>query len=343
MDLTTFISTYSIIMSVNNLTCTLCNYTARSNQHIKMHMVTQQHINQLCQLPKDTPLTCPKCVLYITTQKCHFRRHTASCHGPKNDSTDCPICHKRFQTKSGLRYHAKKCLPPTTNTTDPLIGALPAVIESLTQQIGKLNSNQELQTTVLEQLVTEFKASVVNNTIINGNVHQGDTMTLNVFLNEKCKDAMNILDFIRSIPMKQDMLDMFVNKGYVGAMSNIMVNELNKLPLTQRPLHCTDIHRQTLHVKHQDKWHKETKDAPVLLTAIRTLQSRCSHLIHQRYPPGTNRYEPESVQEALYFKTHQELSGGPRATDEVFNKRNLKIVSHVCRDMKLSKNDMLTV
>lgn len=198
-----------------------------------------------------------------------------------------------------------------------------------------------MQTTVLEQLITEFKASVVNNTI--NHVHNGDNnMTLNVFLNEKCKDAMNIMDFIRSIPMKQEMLDMFVKEGYVNAMSTIMVNELSKLPLTQRPLHCTDVRRQTLHVKHEDKWQQETKDTPVLLTAIRSLRQRCSSLIPERYPPRQNHFEPFSSQEAIYLKTHQEIGGGRgAATNAVFHKRNLKIVTNVCKDFKLTKKDML--
>ena len=344
-----------------SLVCTYCDYETMSKQHYQMHLITQRHIDQLCELPKDTLLSCPKCTSYTSSRKDNFRSHVSICKGPKNDSTDCERCKRHFETKSGLSKHMKKCQPsqsqslpylsskvadPVANKVDTIANTVETVVDrlNLLEQTTLLLTRDELKQVLTEfktQIVDELQTSMVANTT---NIHNGDNnMTLNVFLNEKCKDAMNIMDFIRSIPMKQDMLDMFVNKGYVGAMSNIMVNELNKLPITQRPLHCTDVRRQTLHVKHEDKWRQETKEAPVLLTAIGSLRKRCNSLIPQRYPPGTNSYEPESVQEALYFKTHQELSGGPKATDEVFNKRNLKIFTNVCKDIKLSKKDMLTV
>jgi hypothetical protein len=281
---------------------------------------------------------CEVCHAYVTRKKSNLYRHITSCKGSKPEQSTCSACLKHFKTLSGLYKHEQKCTkqpaeitPQPTVVPDKSIHELIGCISNLTDKLSSI-----------EEIVNVLKAStVVHNNVINGNVQNVENnMNINVFLNEHCKDAMNIFDFVKSIKLNPSHLDQFVSQGYVAAMSNIMVNELNNMPITQRPLHCTDVRRQTLHVKHDDKWHQETKSTPLLLKAITVLRHACTHLISQRYPPGKNRFDPDSVQEALYFKTHAEVSGGPRASDVVYNKRNQKIVTSVCKSVKISKQDI---
>ena len=356
--------------------CELCDFASSKRSNYNDHISTQVHIDNMCsKLPANTELLCMKCNEYVTKFKNNFRRHLSICKGAnvKQDELACPVCKKEYQSRSGLFLHKRKGTCTVVNEPTSVTQTLPQVLQSMSDAIVLLTEKQihsERQTTAIESLLTEkqmhserqttaiesltdklssieeivnvLKAStVVHGNVINGNVQNVENnMNINVFLNEHCKDAMNIFDFVKSIKLNPSHLDQFVSQGYVAAMSNIMVNELNNMPITQRPLHCTDVRRQTLHVKHDDKWHQETKSTPLLLKAITVLRHACTHLISQRYPPGKNRFDPDSVQEALYFKTHAEVSGGPRASDVVYNKRNQKIVTSVCKSVKISKQDI---
>jgi hypothetical protein len=347
---------------MSSLKCEVCNYAAIKLSHYKEHLLTEKHIENVCQLPKDTALLCGKCNDYTTTEKWLYRRHISTCKGPKNHSTDCPICHKHFDTKSGLFKHKKKCVPiPDTPQLPTQVVLPPDTITGLTNAIVTLTENQTeishkqtemtaKQTAVLqsvlerfdslEQVVEILKTSVAN-TVIN-NTHNGDNnMTLNVFLNEKCKDAMNIMDFVQSIKISPQDLVQFNTDGYVGAMSNIMVSNLNNLPLTQRPVHCTDVSRQSIHIKHENKWHHEDKTAPIMAKAVYNLRKLCCNSVFTCHPDRKTR-APGSLAERQFHHLVSETSGG-RGSDEVFARRNNKIVTSICKGVRLTKKDMLTL
>lgn len=309
--------------------CNVCSYQALNFDHFQRHATSKSHIDQMCKLPKDSLLECSNCNKYSTQVKSNYRKHMTTCKGIKQDDISCAICSKKFKTRSGLFKHKQKCVSPPPDERREVITE---------RRIGELLVS-------LEELVSVFKTNIISNTINHVHQHIGDNVnnqiSINVFLNEKCKDAMNIMDFVKSIKLHPDILDKFSKEGYVAAMSNIMVNELNNLPITQRPVHCTDVRRLTLHVKHNNEWFKETKQSPILMTALTTLRRACTSLVSQRYPPGRNKFEPDSMQEAEYFHIYREISGGKAASLDVLHRRNTKIVTCIGQNVRLSKQDVL--
>ena len=95
---------------------------------------------------------------------------------------------------------------------------------------------------------------------VNLNNTNSNQYYINVFLNEICKDAMNINDFVKSLMIGVDELELAKTKGLAEGVSSLMVNGLNKLEISQRPIHCTDARRKTLYIKNDDKWDKDNKE-----------------------------------------------------------------------------------
>ena len=182
-------------------------------------------------------------------------------------------------------------------------------------RISIYNNNM---TTCLEQIV--------------GNVQDDNNNTmLHVFLNEKCKDAMHIMDFIKSITLSyDDFLLLYKNYGYFKAMTDIIVSNLNKLPLTQRPMHCTSISQQTIYVKHNNEWHHEDKTAPIMIMAVNELKSQFWDLLDHLNAIDDNAIENDKY--GLVRKLAHDLA----------SQREHKIITLVCKQTKVTNKHMLT-
>jgi Txe/YoeB family toxin of Txe-Axe toxin-antitoxin module len=182
-------------------------------------------------------------------------------------------CGKKYSSKSGLWKHNKVC--NVTNNDDinepKDINEQNDVNENiintnkmfeLTQEtiINILKQNSEFQQMLLEQNKTIIELSknnsITNNTTNNNNSHN-KTFNLNMFLNETCKNAMNITDFVDSLQLQMSDLENVGEVGYIEGISSIIINKLNTLDVTERPIHCTDKKRETMYVKDEDKWEKE--------------------------------------------------------------------------------------
>jgi hypothetical protein len=265
----------------------------------------------------------------------------------------CNVCNKQFQTRSGLFKHKQKCTSaPAPVVNDDIVHLAPDVNKSILHDIGINVDDPDLKQTLhvlcdtvvnlhadvkhMQQKIDSLQTSVINTTV--NNTHNGDVqnnVNLNVFLNEHCKDAMNIMDFIQGIQLKlkpNDIAEFGVN-NYVGTMSNIMIKELEMLPLTQRPLHCTDVRRHTLHVKHEDEWHKECKGTPILMNAIVRLQAICQMEARKNFSMKHND---------THYKLFIQVTGGKNGGDaNVFAARNSKIISKICSAVRLDKTHPL--
>jgi hypothetical protein len=343
--------------AMSQLIGTYCTFQTEMYDVYKAHVSSAQHIDTLCALPKDTSLQCMICNKYSTKHKNNFRRHMATCAiGKVEVSLDCKLCHKHFETRSGLYKHTLKCkiihenpVPCETAAVhpEPINDInLKQQVESLVEEkqtelatvisgaiqplVDRLQALEEAHT--LEQrLIDELKATIINNPTNVTNV-TNNTMNINMFLNDYCKNAMNIMDFIKAIQIKHSDIDQFGKKCYVEAMTGLMTSELHKLPLNQRPLHCTDHRRQTLHVKHENTWHKEEKGTPILITAIIGLRMACQKVTLDRFK---DRGMPEA------YKIIKQVTGGRNTQDQaVYDRRNSKIVSKICQAVKLDRNDM---
>jgi len=160
----------------------------------------------------------------------------------------CNICNKNFMNRSGLWKHKKKCQVINNNETKIIEDNNKDDMKELILQL--INQNSELQKTIHEMIPKMGN----NNNNTNNNIKQ--KFNINVFLNEKCKDALSMDEFIDKIEVSMKNLLTTKDKGQVNGISNIIMENMNKLSLYERPLHCTDKKRETLYVKN-DKWEKD--------------------------------------------------------------------------------------
>ena len=174
-------------------------------------------------------------------------------------------CQKNFVTNSGLWKHKKMCdqniYEIKSNNNEPSDKEL--IVMLLKQNSQLIEQNAELT-----------KNGINNTTISNNTNSLNKTFNLQFFLNETCKDAMNIMDFVDSIKLQLTDLEKVGQIGYVEGISNIITTNLKALDVTQRPIHCTDKKRETLYIKDEDKWEKENEEKKKIRKAIKKVASK---------------------------------------------------------------------
>uniref|UniRef100_A0A6C0H4D0 C2H2-type domain-containing protein n=1 Tax=viral metagenome TaxID=1070528 RepID=A0A6C0H4D0_9ZZZZ len=213
-----------------NFTCINCRFVSSNKKDYVRHLSTLKHKNR----ENDTNMI----------QK-----------NPKKPQTsyECINCYKTYKYSSGLYRHKKKCMDHENgengengeNLNYQLMLSKELILEVVKQQQNQI---KELTNTIKELIPK------VGNNITTTN----QKFNIQVFLNEKCKDAINMSDFIKSIEVSLQQLDYTKHHGLVNGLSNVIIENMNKLGLYQRPIHCTDIKRESLYIKDDDNWEKDT-------------------------------------------------------------------------------------
>ena len=157
--------------------------------------------------------------------------------------------------------HRKKCRFKTQENTDDEIDRskeLEKQLDDINNQMKETNKHMEIYKDIIQnQVIPNMQQSAITN--INNNNTTNNNFNLNIFLNETCKDAINITEFIENLKVGLQELEFVKDNGIVQGISNVFVNELNALDVEKRPIHCTDAKRKTLYIKDDDKWDKENK------------------------------------------------------------------------------------
>jgi hypothetical protein len=266
--------------------------------------------------PKTSRKYCCEICNYNTDKRCNFNSHMNSVkhksgvsgnHGnrnqPKTSQNICELCNTSYKNRSGLWKHQRKCHIENTCTNHVMSQPKPSNEPTDKELIMMLlKKNDELQNMVLKVLETGTCNSYTTNT----NSHN-KAFNLNFFLNETCKDAMNITEFVESIQLQLSDLEKVGEVGYVEGISNIIVKNLNELDVTQRPVHCTDKKRETMYIKDEDKWEKDENNNKIK-KAIKRVASKNQRLLpkfkeahpdcgtyHSKYSDQYNKIIIESV------------------------------------------------
>jgi len=182
----------------------------------------------------------------------------------------CENCNKQYLSRNGLWVHKKKCI------NNKNINITEEIKETKIKNIPDVSNKDDLIIMLLKQNseLLEIVKNGTNNINNNCNNYSNNkTFNLQLFLNETCKNAMNITDFIDSIKLQLPDLEKVGEVGYIEGISNIITKNLIALDVTQRPIHCTDKKRDILYVKDENKWHKEDENKK----QIRHLIKRVSH------------------------------------------------------------------
>lgn len=234
---------------------------------------------------EDQRFICESCD-YSTSRLSEFKRHIITakhlrltknhhCHGGEFNC----ICGKEYTHASSLSKHKKNCKKLIVEKEEinndnvaieyKQLEKKEINVNTYVEVINKLlEDNNELRNLILDQSeehkkettnilskVMEMKSTQVNNTI-HGNVNN-NRFSINMFLNDKCKDAINFTDFIHKIDVSHEDLENNAELGFVDGISKILVDNLKQLSVYERPIHCTDIKREIMYIKDQDKWQKE--------------------------------------------------------------------------------------
>jgi hypothetical protein len=295
---------------------------------------------------------------YITSNKFDYSRHCETrkhkCN-KKNAKTQepiilkCELCNKEFETNSGLWRHSKKCKSLSTNENKHMTVFLDYLKK---RDENDMKKNEDLKNMVIElckviQLSgNSTNASVVtsnsNNTLIqnnncNNNTTNNNSFNLNFFLNETCKDAVNMSDFIKSIQVGFEDIERIGNIGYVDGISGIIIKSLQELGVEKRPIHCTDAKRQTLYIKENNEWMKEDADWSHLQQMVNEVQK-----INLRQLPAWREHHPNCLTSSSKFTTtyntmSQELMGGDCKKVKIQVKDN-KIMSRIMKEVVIDKS-----
>ena len=245
-------------------------------------------------------------------------------------------CGKKFMTNSGLWKHKSN----NTCSTKNFIVKEETKCDEITDKnliMMLINENKELKTMMVEQQNIMMKV-IENGThnITNNTTHTNShnkAFNLNFFLNETCKDAMNIMDFVESIQLQLSDLERVGEKGYIDGISNIIIKNLKELDVTQRPVHCTDKKRETIYVKDEDKWEKDEENKK-LHKVVRKVTCKNQNLIpkFKETHPDCNTYHSKFSDQ--YNKIIIESMGGKGDNDY---EKEEKIIKNISKQVTIEK------
>ena len=256
----------------------------------------------------------------------------------------CQNCNKLYKSRVGLWYHLKKCIIKsndiegeenmTINNTNQLTALVTKLmVENQEMKNIIVNENMKLQqqNQNLQKQVLDVCKNIQPN-ISNSN-NNNNTFNLQFFLNEQCKDAMNITDFINSVTLSLSDLENMGTSGYVNGISSIIIKELRGLDITKRPVHCSDAKRETLYIKDEDKWEKECPENTKMKTAIRTVEKKNIKLISEwtdKHPKFTNSTTRENDE---YLQILIETMGGKGD----YEKNKNKVIKNIAKEVVIDK------
>ena len=279
-------------------------------------------------MPKNAEIfLCNKCN-FKCSKKSNYeqhlltRKHNMELNGNdwKSKNAVCENCEKTFKTASGLWKHQQKCTnkqmvrqhdpEPDISKRDILTileqnQEFKQLMLDQSRQIQKQqDENQELQKQLIEAV--KIGGSHIENQTINNN----QKFNLQFFLKEQCKDAINMSDFIENMELDMEDLTETGRLGYVGGISRILVNKLQELDIYKRPLHCTDMKRETLYIRENDEWAKEDHSKEKLKEIVEKVSNKNCRNIKQWTDEHPDYQVFDSYENMEYMKLTQAVLGG---------------------------------
>ena len=289
--------------SAKTFECKLCDFKCCKQSNYDRHLLTGKHMFK---------------------QNLNIIEHN-SC---QNNVLQCDICGKSYKGRNGLWYHKQKCKEPKiTNHTDDDCDGEEEIINDKKLILMLINQNKELM---------EIVKNGTNNTINNNNINSHNkTFNLQVFLNETCKDAMNISDFIESVKLQVSDLENVGKVGYIEGISNIIIKNLQALEVEKRPVHCADQKREVMYVKEDNVWEKEDETNNKLRKAIRKIAHKniCMFKAYREKYPDCEEYD--SKKNSQYNTIIYEAMGGKGDNDY---EKDTKIIKKIAKVVGIEKN-----
>jgi hypothetical protein len=242
-------------------------------------------------------------------------------------------CGKEYKHRQCLYVHKKKCNHEVNTTPNNNDDSDVKVLTGLVLEVVK--QNQELTNKIIELSKNGTGNTTMTNSNSNSNNHSNNkTFNLQFFLNETCKDAMNIMDFVESVKLQLSDLENVGEIGYVDGISNIIVKKLNALDESKRPVHCTDTKREVVYIKDDNKWEKEDEDKNKLRKVIKKIAYKNQRLLPEfkKEHPDCGKYHSKFSDQ--YNKLVVESMGGSGNNDI---EKEDKIIRKIAKEVTINK------
>jgi len=308
---------------------------------------------------------------YGCCKKSDFEKHTSStkhktndCNNKCNESNnkcnwECNNCKKIYKSRVGLWRHKKICnieiLPKniiiqnepdkdivSDASNNDIIQLLikentdfkNMLMDMMKNTTDLVKNNTDLQKQMLEMCKNNNNTTINTNSVNNNNINDNSNKTFNlqVFLNEKCKNAMNLDDFANSIQLKLSDLIRVGEEGYVPGMSKVIIERLLEKEVCDRPIHCSDEKREAVQVKMANKWEREAIDSVNLMNAVRIVEQKQFDMLttfRDTYPECMNS---ESHHNDMLIKLFQNLSNSKQP-------EFIKVMKKVAKSVVINKEN----
>ena len=286
--------------------CDICHYISSNRTDYERHLMTRKHQEN---------------AIY----------HTKTLHGTSSDPYTCASCKKVFKHRTSIYKHKAICPGPPeiikSATASTATTATVATEQYLCEVITKnqeltaamimlIQQNTELQSKMMEICKNGGIGGMSNSHNTNTNslntTNNNQQYSLNFFLNEKCKDAMNMKDFVNSIQLNITDMENVGRLGYVEGMSNILIDNLQKTDVYKRPVHCSDIKRETLYVKDDNKWEREGPEHEKMVNAVLAVEQKNVALVSEWAKAHPRCMNSNTRENETYFKLSKAVTDGEK-------------------------------
>jgi len=275
--------------------CFLCDYKCSKQSEFNRHVLTIKHSSNV-----------------LSTKN---RQKT-----PKHSVYECVNCDKQFKERTGLWRHKKKC-----NDNDTDVNS-----QQLVEFLMKENSEFK------QQIMELAKNTGSNNNNTNNNItNNKQQFNLNFFLNDTCKNAMNIMDFVSQLQIENKDLEETGRLGFAEGISKMIINGLKQMSISDRPIHCSDSKRETLYIRNNNEWNKETDERVILTNAIRGVTHKNIKQISKWSKEHPDCNDSSSKQNDKYLKIVCESMSG--SSSEETNKNYNKIIKNIVKETVINR------
>jgi hypothetical protein len=296
--------------------CELCDYKCSKKFNLERHILTSKHLQET----NGNILETKNEQNEQNEQKGQIKEFS------------CEKCDKEFKSRSGLWKHKKICNEDIKNNEQPQKNETPD--KELIMMLVKQNTQLFEQNSEMLEIIKNGTHNTNSHNNTNTNNSHNKTFNLQFFLNETCKNAMNIMDFVDSIKLQLSDLENVGKVGYVEGISNIITTNLKALDVTQRPIHCADKKREVLYVKDENKWEKEDDDKKKIRKAIKRVACKNQRLLpkFKEEHPDCGKYHSKFSDQ--YNKIVVESMGG--SGDNDIEKED-KIIKNISKNVTIDK------
>jgi hypothetical protein len=324
--------------------CICCDYTTTRKSDYTKHLSTRKHkrhenknkflekyssINKLCSSDEEILIN------ESELEYCVLLR-TDNLHDEELDNLLFCFCGKQYSSRQSLHVHQKKC--KRKNVNNMLNNNLNFINVNEGIIFELIKDNRELKELLIEQNKT-IQEIVKNNTLcVSNNITNNSnnkTFNLNFFLNEECKNAINIRDFINSIEFELEDLEETGRVGFVEGISKVVIKNLTDLDINLRPIHCGDIKREILYIKNNNEWEKDNKSKNLIKCAIQEIANKNIKKISDWIECHPDCQNSESTQNTKYLNIVLNSMSGSTIEEQQSNYD--KIITRVAREVAIRK------